>query len=182
MSLGQLTQLARCNGLHTMTFRPKVDDQDDVPQKKPLWNEALTIPHKHNLSCCKITDDTECINHKRNSAAAYIYQLDYNLMKTLVVASARQDNLYAICNLSRRVLGQTGDGHFVNIGAYHSRQSKTLLMDTARFKYPPHWVDMNLLYQSLQTMDSASGLPRGLIIASNKLEPEDDRSVPLMND
>jgi glutathione gamma-glutamylcysteinyltransferase len=43
---------------------------------------------------------------------------------------------------SRKVLGQTGDGHFSPVGGYHPGKDLALIMDTARFKYPPHWVPL----------------------------------------
>ncbi len=51
-----------------------------------------------------------------------------------------------MANISRKVLSQTGDGHFTPIGGYHEKTDKVLLFDTARFKYPPHWVDIELLH------------------------------------
>ena len=53
MSLEEITQLARCNGLHTMTFKPMHDD--------PLFQQRLDsaiIEHQHSEplfttdSCC----------------------------------------------------------------------------------------------------------------------------------
>jgi glutathione gamma-glutamylcysteinyltransferase len=66
-----------------------------------------------------------------------------------------------IVNYSRRTLGQTGDGHFSPIGGYHAGSDRVLLLDTARFKYPPHWVPVELLFAATQTQDAATGLPRG---------------------
>jgi glutathione gamma-glutamylcysteinyltransferase len=54
--------------------------------------------------------------------------------------------MYAIGNISRKVLKQTGDGHFTPFSGYHTESDRVLLFDTARFKYPPHWIDVNLLY------------------------------------
>ena len=41
-------------------------------------------------------------------------------------------------------------------------------MDTARFKYPPFWVDMNELYESVRSFDKDSGKMRGFIVLSKK--------------
>jgi hypothetical protein len=41
-----------------------------------------------------------------------------------------------------------------------------LLLDVARFKYPPHWVPLPLLYQSMQATDSATGRCRGYVVMS----------------
>lgn len=58
---------------------------------------------------------------------------------------------------------QTGDGHFSPIGGYSALYDMVLILDTARFKYPPHWVPVELLYKAMARVDSVTGLPRGLI-------------------
>ena len=47
-----------------------------------------------------------------------------------------------------------------------------LLLDTARYKYPPHWVPLKLLYKAMRTRDSDSGLYRGYIIITIKPRAE----------
>lgn len=43
--------------------------------------------------------------------------------------------------------GPTGDGHFSPIGGYSAQEDMVLILDTARFKYPPHWVPLRMLYE-----------------------------------
>jgi len=47
------------------------------------------------------------------------------------------------------VLKQSGEGHFVPIGGLSIEDEKVFLFDTARFKYPPHWITLKLLYESI---------------------------------
>lgn len=68
-----------------------------------------------------------------------------------------------IVSYSRTALGQTGDGHFSPIGGYHPAQDLVLLLDVARFKYPPHWVFLPDLWKAMQTIDSDTGLLRGYL-------------------
>ena len=42
------------------------------------------------------------------------------------------------------------------------------MFDTARFKYPPHWVDLKLLYEAISTLDQQTQEKRGLIMVSKK--------------
>ena len=60
-------------------------------------------------------------------------------------------------------MGQTGDGHFSPIGGYHAAHDLVLLLDVARFKYPPHWVPLPCLWQAMQALDPATGLARGYL-------------------
>jgi len=79
-----------------------------------------------------------------------------------VIESSTQDGTpLLIANYSRKVLGQTGDGHFSPIGGYHTSSDRVLVLDTARFKYPPHWVPVELLFTAMQALDAATGQPRG---------------------
>ena len=55
---------------------------------------------------------------------------------------------------SRQTLEQSGDGHFSPIGGYHPGRDLVLIMDVARFKYPPHWVSLSLLYKAMKQFDT----------------------------
>lgn len=56
---------------------------------------------------------------------------------------------------------QTGTGHFSPIGGYHAGRDMVLILDVARFKYPPHWVPLTLLWEAMDTIDKATGQRRG---------------------
>jgi len=43
-----------------------------------------------------------------------------------------------------------------------------LILDVARFKYPPHWVPLPLLYQSMNAIDAETGKSRGYLLLSVK--------------
>lgn len=73
---------------------------------------------------------------------------------------------FLICNFSRKHLDQTGDGHFSPIGGYNKELDLVLIMDTARFKYPPFWVGMERLWESMKVIDKMSGEPRGYFVVS----------------
>jgi hypothetical protein len=76
------------------------------------------------------------------------------------------DYEYLCVSFSRKSLNQTGEGHFSPIGGYNQKENMVLIMDVARFKYPSYWVSLDLLWESLQPIDSATQKPRGYIILS----------------
>ena len=51
-------------------------------------------------------------------------------------------------------------------------------MDTARFKYPPHWVDIKMLYKSICTTDPDTGALRGFILLTRKANNNDRATLP----
>lgn len=56
---------------------------------------------------------------------------------------------------------QTGTGHFSPIGGYHAGKDMALILDVARFKYPPHWVPLSLLWEAMNSVDITTGQHRG---------------------
>lgn len=78
------------------------------------------------------------------------------------------DQQHVIVSYSRKQFLQTGDGHFSPIGGFHEKKDMVLILDTARFKYPPHWVPLAELYQAMAAVDPATGMARGFIrLAAN---------------
>lgn len=69
-----------------------------------------------------------------------------------------------IAAYSRSVLKQSGSGHFSPIGGYHADRDMVLIMDVARFKYPPHWVPLQALYEAMQPIDPDTSRPRGYMM------------------
>jgi hypothetical protein len=49
MNLEQITQLARCNGLHTMTFRPSMMHLEGLPEPKFRYLDDDLLNHKHDI-------------------------------------------------------------------------------------------------------------------------------------
>jgi len=69
-----------------------------------------------------------------------------------------------VVSFSRQALNQTGDGHMSPIGGYHRKSDSVLILDVARFKYPPYWVPVQRLYDSMLRCDKVSSMPRGYCV------------------
>lgn len=76
------------------------------------------------------------------------------------------DGSRLLASYARGVLDQTGDGHFSPVAGYHAGRDLALVLDVARFKYPPHWVAIADLYAATRTIDPATGRSRGWIVLS----------------
>lgn len=79
-------------------------------------------------------------------------------------ADEGEDVSFLAVAFSRRVLGQTGSGHFSPIAAYDEETDSVLVLDTARFKYPPFWVSLPELNAATLEVDEMSSLPRGFVV------------------
>ncbi|PAN32842.1 hypothetical protein PAHAL_5G516000 [Panicum hallii] len=88
-----------------------------------------------------------------------------DLRRHLIRCTSSRD-CHLIASYHRKPLKQTGTGHFSPIGGYHAGQDMALILDVARFKYPPHWVPLPLLWEAMNTIDESTGLLRGFMLIS----------------
>ncbi len=84
-------------------------------------------------------------------------------LRAAVVRASRGPGEVIIAAYDRVTLGQTGAGHFSPIGGYHTASDHVLVLDVARFKYPPHWVPLPRLVEAMRPLDPVTGRPRGWI-------------------
>lgn len=85
--------------------------------------------------------------------------------KFLITCSTSGDS-HVIASYHRAVFKQTGTGHFSPIGGYHAGRDMALILDVARFKYPPHWVPLKLLWEAMDSVDETTGQHRGFLLIS----------------
>ncbi|MEO6018554.1 MAG: phytochelatin synthase family protein [Polaromonas sp.] len=85
--------------------------------------------------------------------------------------NAMKDNLrysdrVVLLNFDRKSLNEVGGGHWSPLAAYHPASDSVLVMDVARYKYPPLWVSVRELFAGSQTVDTVSGKSRGIVVIS----------------
>eukprot|EP00435_Cladocopium_sp_Y103_P069079 s364_g32.t1 len=90
------------------------------------------------------------------------------VMRTCESEAEEENFQVMIVSYSRKALGQTGDGHYSPIGGYHAETDQVLILDVARFKYPPHWVPLTTLWSAMRYVDAETGRSRGyMVLKSN---------------
>ena len=87
--------------------------------------------------------------------------------------NAMKDNLrysdrVVLLNFDRKSLNEVGGGHWSPLAAYHPASDSVLVMDVARYKYPPLWVSVKELFAGTQGLDSVSGKSRGVVVISKQ--------------
>jgi hypothetical protein len=90
-------------------------------------------------------------------------------MRARLIEAISQPDSRVIVNFNRASLGQEGEGHFSPLVAYDPTSDSFLILDVARYKYPPAWVNAKELDISMRTLDSDSGLSRGALIVTKAL-------------
>lgn len=110
-------------------------------------------------------DEVACLA-RCNGAAVELTRADHGNIAAwrgaLEVAS--RGGAVLIASYDRAALGQSGAGHFSPVGGYHAGKDLALVLDVARFKYPPHWVSAERLFEAMHPVDAATGKPRGWIL------------------
>ena len=71
---------------------------------------------------------------------------------------------------SREAVGQFGGGHYSPVAALDRETNSVLMLDTARYKYPSHWIPVELVFQAMLPIDIVAGRIRGYIVLEAKDE------------
>ena len=135
-----------------------------------IWKGPWRWYHENMLDCCVPLDvvKEQGITFFHFSRLAVCNGLDVDIVRALPSAKitdfrdivervTQSDSQVLVCSYSRKILSQTGDGHYSPIGGYHAGRDMVLIFDVARFKYPPHWVSVDLLWTAMQALDKETG-------------------------
>ncbi|MEM9683928.1 MAG: phytochelatin synthase family protein [Pseudomonadota bacterium] len=69
-------------------------------------------------------------------------------------------------NYRRNYVGQPPGAHFSPLAAYDEESDSFLILDVARYKFPPVWVPAADLFAAMDTIDTESNKTRGFIVVS----------------
>jgi glutathione gamma-glutamylcysteinyltransferase len=142
-----------------------------------LWKGPWRWFEEEMLDCCAPLDDVRkegitlgqfaCLA-RCNGARAKVFPADGTTITEMRhyvrAASSAPSGKHVVAAYSRAALGQTGTGHYSPVGGYHRGRDMALLLDVARFKYPPHWVPIPMLWEAMQSVDAVTGRPRGFVV------------------
>lgn len=149
-----------------------------------LWRGPWRWFSEELLDCCSplervrargiSLDEFACLA-RCNGASAELFRPDGHDLAGLraQVRDATRSPLTPalVVSYHRGALGQTGEGHFSPLGGYDPASDHVLVLDVARFKYPPHWVPLPALYAAMQPHDSSTGRPRGWVALRRSPRP-----------
>lgn len=83
--------------------------------------------------------------------------------RKMVLDASQSEDFTLTLAYSRKILGQTGSGHYSPMGAYHASSDHLLILDCARFKYRPHWVPLPLMFEAMKVIDPDTNRSRGFM-------------------
>jgi len=91
---------------------------------------------------------------------------DDQSLRELLQKALGDDGQFVLANYLRASLGQVGGGHWSALAAYDAQSDSVLILDVAKYKYPPVWVSISTLREAIATLDKTSNKSRGLVIVS----------------
>jgi hypothetical protein len=81
---------------------------------------------------------------------------------------AKKDH-FVVINYLRKAMGQERGGHISPLAAYDAETDRFLILDVARYKYPPVWVKAADLFAAMNTPDADNGgRTRGYVLVTKK--------------
>jgi glutathione gamma-glutamylcysteinyltransferase len=95
--------------------------------------------------------------------------LNLEAWRSALARAARAESVL-LAAYDRAALGQTGSGHFSPIGGYHAELDLALVLDVARFQYPPHWISAERLWRAMQPIDVTTGHARGWLLLRRRTQ------------
>ena len=83
-------------------------------------------------------------------------------------------NRFVIVNFLRKTLGEEIGGHISPLAAYDEKSDRFLILDVARYKYPPVWVKTADLFDAMNTPDPDNdNKTRGYVLISSQASAGD---------
>lgn len=82
------------------------------------------------------------------------------------VNNLQESGNFVLVNYLRTEIGQQRWGHISPLAAYHEPSDRFLILDVARYKYPPVWVKAEDLWKAMATSDRTSGKTRGFVLVN----------------
>lgn len=90
-------------------------------------------------------------------------------IRIALISALKNPSHSVIVHYERTELKQEGSGHWSPLAAYDLESDSFLVLDVARYKYPPAWISADTLIASMKTFDTGSR-PRGFLVLDNKMD------------
>jgi glutathione-S-conjugate glycine hydrolase len=84
--------------------------------------------------------------------------------RATAIQTLRHRHSFMVVNYLRSAISQESGGHISPIAAYHEGTDRLLILDVARYKYPPVWVRVEALWSAMLAVDTESQKSRGYLV------------------
>jgi hypothetical protein len=149
-------EVAEYQPYHTFTQDNVLDERTDaVLPRATLAEIGMTL------------DQIGGILDAKGVSASVHHAMDTSLdeFRTMARAALAEKGRFVIVNYLRKAMGQEKGGHISPLAAYDSKSDRFLILDVARYKYPPVWVSASDLFTAMNTTDSDNdNKTRGFVV------------------
>ena len=130
---------------------------DAVLPRETLARQGMTLDQ---ISAILATEPVRAeVHHASNSSVEEFRQL--------ASAYLGEGGHFVIVNYLRKALGEEIGGHISPLAAYDAKADRFLILDVARYKYPPVWVKTADLFAAMNTPDAANdNKTRGFVLVT----------------
>ena len=109
--------------------------------------------------------------HPAQARVTYASDISLEEFRQTMIADMADPTGFVIVNFLRSALDEDPKGpieaslagHYSPLAAYHEGPDRFLMLDVARYKYPPAWIEAPELYRAMRATDFDSGKSRGFI-------------------
>lgn len=156
--------------LNALQVPAPIDGELGAPffTQENFWNERATKVLSPKLmpgmTIDQLADLVQC--HPANAKTVHAEDSTLDDFRALVAKNLATPDDFIIVNYDRAGVGQESMGHISPLGAFDAKADKILLLDVARYKYPPVWADTAALFAAMRTKDPVSGRTRGWVVVS----------------
>jgi len=168
--------------LNALSFEVPIEAADASYAPYAYWTQRsyLSMPCV-NSQCgggphgCTLAQAASSISCVKGLSTFLVYGNETNLagFREGVKNALGTPGVQVAVNFLRSAVGQAGGGHFSVLGAFEPIADMMLIMDVARYKYPPTWVHTKDLFASVSSFDKSANNYRGFYYAyPNGLVPE----------
>ena len=160
---------------------------------REIWKRPWRWFSEESLSCCvdmehakhngTSMDQIACLAICNGATVSISRNVSSEKFRSKLAVHMRKaaEPFFIVLSYSRQTLGQAGHGHFTAIAAYDEKSDSCLVLDVARFKYPPHWVVVDDLVNAMNTFDRDTGKERGMLILGRAKEIPAIMTVNIQN-
>ena len=138
-------------------------------QAQQVARQGMTLSQLHGLVQAVVPQRPESqspVAARRGSgrvARYYGHNLSLEQFRLLLRRNLANPADRLLVNYDRRLVDQQGGGHIAPLAAYEPGSDRVLILDVARYRYPAVWVETSKLWAAIRSVDSTSGLSRGLL-------------------
>lgn len=133
------------------------DQTDAVLPRETLARQGMTLDQIGGI-LATVPVKAE-VHHASDSSA--------DEFRKLASAYLGEPGHFVLVNYLRKALGEETGGHISPLAAYDGKADRFLILDVARYKYPPVWVKTADIFAAMNTTDAATdNKSRGFVLVT----------------